>query len=196
MRRTEQIKFSCLLLAGAIGLFASPGYSSAEGEDPHARHQEAHVHGEAELSMIFNENIVQFELKSPAANLFGFEHAPRNDEQRVVVRAVEKSLRDAAELFVFEPQSSCKSVQVELELPFSKSSTDNEAHEDESEHSNISARYQFVCNSGETLKAIDLKNLFINYPRLEKLESQWVIENSQGAAILGPGKSTIDINTQ
>lgn len=194
MRRPEQIKFSFLVLAAAIGLFASPGYSNAEAEEHHAGHHDAHVHGEAELNMIFNDNIVQIEFKSPAANLLGFEHQPKNDEERAVVRAVEDSLRDSARLFVFQPITSCKPGLVDLDLPFSHSPTHSDEHGDESAHSDIFAKYQFICDQGERPRAVDLKNLLSKYPGLEKIDAQWVFENSQGAAVLSSGKAIIHIN--
>ena len=58
-----------------FGLLFSPlAWSQASSLD-------AHVHGEAELTIAFEGQRIEMQLVSPAANIFGFEHAPKNDEQ-------------------------------------------------------------------------------------------------------------------
>ena len=53
----------------------------------------AHVHGEARLQVALEGQTAELMLNSPADNLLGFEHAPRNDAQREALKNVETWLK-------------------------------------------------------------------------------------------------------
>lgn len=62
--------------------------------------QSAHVHGHAEMAIaVESDGRLQIELTSPAYDFYGFEHAPRNDEQRATIEAADTTLRQGATLF-------------------------------------------------------------------------------------------------
>jgi hypothetical protein len=76
-------------------LFAAHGL--ADTEEPAAlRHHEAHVHGEAVGNLTLDGPTLRLELEIPGVNLVGFEHPPRNQDQRAQLEAVLSSLRGAA----------------------------------------------------------------------------------------------------
>src|SRR5690606_20886978 len=52
----------------------------------------AHEHGVADLRVAAEGNTVVIEFDSPLDNLVGFEHAPRDDAQRMALRTAEKRL--------------------------------------------------------------------------------------------------------
>lgn len=62
-------------------------------EDNHGSH-EAHVHGEAEMTLILQNDELAINFESPAANLVGFEHHPETDLQRNALDAVLTDLRN------------------------------------------------------------------------------------------------------
>ncbi|MCF7994732.1 MAG: DUF2796 domain-containing protein, partial [Chromatiaceae bacterium] len=68
----------CALALGPLGLSSS----LAHNEDEHYRQQGAHVHGVGQLNVAVDGSALLVELISPAMDLVGFEHAPRNEAQR------------------------------------------------------------------------------------------------------------------
>lgn len=107
-----------------FGLLFSPlAWSQASSLD-------AHVHGEAELTIAFEGQRIEMQLVSPAANIFGFEHAPKNDEQNEQVHRAETILESADTLFQFSG-SDCKNTSQALEIPFSHEEASHEEHANE-----------------------------------------------------------------
>ena len=112
-----------------FGLLFSPlAWSQASSLD-------AHVHGEAELTIAFEGQRIEMQLVSPAANIFGFEHAPKNDEQNEQVHRAETILKSADTLFQFSG-SDCKNTSQALEIPFSHEEASHEEHDHDEEHAN------------------------------------------------------------
>ena len=70
------------------------------------------------------------QLVSPAANIFGFEHAPKNDEQNEQVHRAETILKSADTLFQFSG-GDCRSTSQSLEIPFSHEEASHEEHANE-----------------------------------------------------------------
>lgn len=54
---------------------------------------ETHVHGVATLNVLLEDHAVFMEFESPAMNLWGFEHAPVNDEQNALFISTQRTLR-------------------------------------------------------------------------------------------------------
>ena len=110
-----------------FGLLFSPlAWSQASSLD-------AHVHGEAELTIAFEGQRIEMQLVSPAANIFGFEHAPKNDEQNEQVHRAETILKSADTLFQFSG-GDCQSTSQTLEIPFSHEEASHEEHDHDEEH--------------------------------------------------------------
>ena len=110
-----------------FGLLFSPlAWSQASSLD-------AHVHGEAELTIAFEGQRIEMQLVSPAANIFGFEHAPKNDEQNEQVHRAKTILKSADTLFQFSG-SDCKNTSQVLEIPFSHEEASHEEHDHDEEH--------------------------------------------------------------
>jgi hypothetical protein len=88
------------LLAASMAIaFAVPALAQLPG---------AHVHGQASLEIAVDGETVQLNLYSPLDNLLGFEHAPRTEEERRAVRAMDAKLHQARSLFVFTPSAGCR----------------------------------------------------------------------------------------
>ena len=56
-----------------------PLFSAIQAGEHH--HHDAHVHGVAHLNVALEGNDLYIELTSPAANIVGFEHDPRTQNQ-------------------------------------------------------------------------------------------------------------------
>lgn len=62
-------------------LISSDGLAGMD-EPATVRHHDAHVHGEASGNLTQDGAVVRLELEIPGVNLVGFEHPPRNQDQR------------------------------------------------------------------------------------------------------------------
>ena len=86
--------FTALLLAGPV---------PAQVERQHA----AQVHGVATGKLALDGAVLRLELEIPGANLIGFEHAPRNDEQQASLDGALALLR-AADWLQADPRGNCE----------------------------------------------------------------------------------------
>ncbi|MCH8499932.1 MAG: DUF2796 domain-containing protein [Marinobacter sp.] len=75
---------SGLVMAGQVASHSNHGAHDNPG---------AHVHGEARLQVALEGQTAELILNSPADNLLGFEHAPRNDAQRDALKNAEAWLK-------------------------------------------------------------------------------------------------------
>ncbi len=93
------------------------------------RQHDSHEHGVAAMLVALEGNELQLVLESPAANFAGFEHAPRNDEQRQVLADVEKQLKMPEVVLALPSAAGC---QVEhASLSHSLDSEGQEEHHDD-----------------------------------------------------------------
>ena len=55
---------------------------------------DAHVHGEAEVNIVFEVQKLLVELENPSFNLVGFEHEPKTLEQKKLVEKTIELLKN------------------------------------------------------------------------------------------------------
>ena len=154
----------------------------------HAHETKAHVHGVAVMEVIAEANVLEITLHSPLDNLVGFEHAPRSEQQRKAVQAMEDRLRQAGTLFIPTPAAKCTAQPTELTLPFKSNSTaasQNKHDKANERHSELEAVMRFHCEAPAALKDIEVK-LFEAFPRMQRLDAQMVSKQGQSAARLTP----------
>jgi hypothetical protein len=182
------------------------------------RHHEAHEHGVAHMNVAFEGNELYIELISPAANIVGFEHQPRTQEQRAAVNAAIKKLEAGEKIFAFPSDVGERLVKSKTHTDINKDSghesdktkshehdeitrdAGNEAekngHEehqqgDEHErHSEFKAEYHFVCKNPEKLVYVDVM-LFSIFPGIEHIEVQLLTGTKQTAMELTAAKKKI-----
>ena len=93
MKRCLKILLSIIAIVCAVGSNLS-NIDAAE-----YRRHEAHEHGVAHMNVAFEGNELYIEFISPAANIVGFEHQPRTQEQKAAVKAAIKKLEAGEKLF-------------------------------------------------------------------------------------------------
>lgn len=176
----------------------------------------AHTHGEATLLMVYDQDRLQLELETPAANILGFEHAPKNKDQKERYKKALQVLNSPAELFTIKPE--CSLDGSEIEAPFAEArhadkphakvedhaaehkEHDNHDHDegheehhdnDHQEHEDFIVRYEWVCKSAKELKVT--LNLFAHFPGFEKITAQWIAYDKQNSVIANKANTLIEI---
>ncbi|WP_117235830.1 zinc uptake protein ZrgA [Vibrio maerlii] len=91
----------------AIAMLVAGSSSLAMAADEFRQH-DAHVHGEVELNLAQDGNEILVEITAPGADVVGFEHAPKTDEQHHAVEDALAALKDANSLLAFNAEANCK----------------------------------------------------------------------------------------
>lgn len=176
--------------------------------DHGSKGQEAHVHGLAELTLALEGNNLEISLDSPAANIVGFEHIARTDEQKQAVNKAKATLESAQQLFSFEG-SSCKLQSAKADVSAlmghdKHNHKDKEKHQHKEKHdhghkdkhdhkdthSEVSANYRFSCSQGAKLTTISI-DMIKAFPGIETLKVMWLTDSKQGAVDLTAGTNQV-----
>lgn len=87
----------------------------------------SHVHGMGSLNIAQEGGDLQMELHSAAANIVGFEHAPRWEEEHEAVRRAVETLEEGGALFGLPAAAGCALEHVAVATPLLKSGAGHEA---------------------------------------------------------------------
>jgi hypothetical protein len=180
------------------------------------RHHEAHEHGVAHLNVAHDGKNLYIEMTSPAANIVGFEHQPRTQEQKAAVKEAIKKLEAWEALFVLpagtEGGLAKSKVHTDIASDSDHTSEDTHTHEhnesgkkdgedkhrhqenhesnEHQRHSEFKAEYHFVCKNPEKLVYIDVMLLSV-FPSIEHIEVQLLTDTKQTALELTAKKRKI-----
>ncbi|MFQ2068092.1 DUF2796 domain-containing protein [Aeromonas veronii] len=179
-----------LLAAAAFGAYAN--------HDEHESHSHgAHEHGHGHLNLVVDGDQLMIELQAPAADLVGFEHAAKSDEEKAQYAKAVARLQQPDTLFRFDPAAGCKLTQQELQAAKEEHDHDHDhdhdkaasdKHEDhhdhdEAGHADMGAMYTYTCATPAKLTGLEA-TLFSVYPSLEKLSVQGILPTGQTAGEL------------
>ena len=93
--------------------------------------QSAHVHGLADLTLAIENGALEIQLRSPAANLVGFEHKADTKEEIKSAKAAAARLAQPLSLFIFNG-TKCEMLDTDVDV---SAILDNEhANDDKGEH--------------------------------------------------------------
>lgn len=186
-----------------IVICAAIGWMSAEAQAEEQHRHGAHVHGIAHLNVALEGKILYMEFVSPAANIVGFEHHPKNQAERDAVESARNTLKNAEAVFKLPPAAGARLVDAsvaseaehdahhdaehahdgekhhENEAGGDHEHHDADAHESET-HSDFRAVYRFSCQKPDKLAAIEVL-LFKLFPGIEEIEVQILTETKQTA---------------
>ena len=211
----SQLKKDVLRRKNAYALALLAGLSStasvyASGDDEHDDHRQhgTHNHGHATLNIVQEGKSIELILESPAANIVGFEHEPKNTEEKQLVESALDILKKGEQLFVFSPNALCTQTGVEIESELAEHSDHEDEHEDEHEesghdehekpghdehegHSDFVIHYQFSCDNPASLESLELQ-FFKQFPMTEEIDAQIVTGKRQFAAELSATRFSIN----
>ena len=99
----------------ALGCALLAGVALAASDDGHREH-DPHEHGRGMLDIVLEGEELVAELRIPAVNVVGFEHAPGDDAEREAVREAVARFANAAAVLVPTADADCELEDVEAEI--------------------------------------------------------------------------------
>lgn len=194
------------------GVAAHDHHGHGHGEEHHDHHDHAHgsgpgahVHGLAELNLILEDSRLIIDMLSPAMNKVGFEHQPRDREQREKIEQAIELLHDGESMFSFPAAARCRLIKAEADAAFDLEPPPEHRHEnpdqhgkaaghdhDHDDHADFSALWEFHCERPEHLSHIDFR-LFQAFPATHRLRIQAITPAGQKGAELRPAEPRFDL---
>lgn len=96
--------------------------------------QSVHVHGEGRLNIAIDGNRIFMELKSPGADIVGFEHEARSNGEKAAVNQALAQLGDPMLLMRFEADADCEVRRASAEVEGESDEHEDEEHAGHEEH--------------------------------------------------------------
>jgi hypothetical protein len=191
------------------------GFKVPQIQSGEQRHHKAHVHGVAHMNVALEDNELYIEFTSPAANIIGFEHHPKTEEQKIAVNEAIETLKAGEKLFVMPPRVGASLVKSDVDTGIkidtehesedthkhepsdyhAEKQKHNEEHHKEDEHeqhSEFKAVYRFACKNPDKLTHIDVM-LFRIFDGIEHIEVQILTRTKQTAIELNAKKNKITL---
>lgn len=164
---------------------------------PDARAADAHVHGIATLQVVVDTRTVRIDLRSPAHDILGFEHAPASARETARATAARRQLLQA--FYRVPVAAGCRLTSARVLMPGDAAAHaghgkaghdahdhaghdhdhDGHAHEDGGTHGDVTATHVLTCRAPERMAAIDV-HLFDAYPALTEVRVQFATAAGQG----------------
>ena len=194
---------------------------SKEKASSEIRSAEAHIHGDAELAVVVDADVVTIELETPLYNLLGFEHHPETAAQKTKVEMAEGQLQKGEALFVFNAEAKCnlmsESKAVHLFDEDHEEHDDHEEHhddheehddeehdddehhddeyhdEDESSHKDALLQYQYRCAAPSSLENVSV-NLFEFFEDMSDIDVTYLGPSTQKQVSLTRKNTQMDLS--
>lgn len=170
-----------------------------------------HVHGVVELGIVVEDDTVAVSLSAPLADVVGFEHEPRNDEQARLIQQAASTLSNPEAMFGLAESANCEFSDMTIDGPGyvmkhlaregDASTRHDDDHDDHNDHHNndhhdhgedhgesdheghseVTASYEWKCGGASGLDTLDLR-FTERFASVETIEIQ--ILTSAGAQVL------------
>lgn len=185
MSISTAFRFSLLALA------CTGAATTATGDEHGHHHQQAHVHGEATLQVAVEGRTAELILQSPAANLLGFEHKPKNGEQEAAVDETRQWL--SATPLVQTANNDCIVTAGNVHHGQGPEDEDEHGHgHGKDSHSDVEVTQRIEC--GSELTDPLTTPLMTRFPGIGQLSVDWLGAGSQGHTELHAGESEIHLD--
>ena len=183
-----------LIISSAILCMSTQSFAEGNGHESH----QAHIHGVAEMTMILQNNEFLINFESPSANIVGFEHQPETNEQKNAINAAILDLQDPTNWLQFDG-GGCNllssTADTNLRSDHAVEEHSDHADEEHSEHATethteFTAEYHYACDRSDNLESAII-SLQSNYPNIEHIVVQWIVNGKQGATELEDGNQRV-----
>lgn len=124
---------------------------------------------------------VQVDLRGPAATLVGFEHAPRDSEQRETLALAVHNLRTGDALIRFNAQAGCRLEEARV---------DGDPARGGKAPGELGAHYLFHCDWPAALGSAAI-GLFWGFPALARAHVRYEVAGAGGEAVPTPANPVV-----
>jgi hypothetical protein len=209
--------FPASVLAAALAVVPPVALS----EEAHAHREHGpHEHGVGSLTLVVEGNVAEIELESPAVNIVGFEHAPKDEAERTTLERAVATLKDGGRLFGFPTAAGCRLTESLVsssllgdEPEAEVDHEDHQAHDDaqatqtphedgdhdaeheHETHADLDADYRFECDDAARIDRVEVR-LFEAFPGTQRLRVQFATAKGQGGAELTAARPRIELDQQ
>jgi len=159
--------------------------------------QRAHVHGAAQLQVAIEDSSAELILRTPAANLVGFEHAPRGSGQEKVRKDALQWLEINA--LIQTPANDCAVSAASIHQIGGVGHDHGHDHDHgngdgpkESGHSDVEVTQRLSCDSA--LSGTLSVPLMERFPGFESLSVDWITATGQGQSELKAGETALTLS--
>ena len=162
------------------------------------RQLESHEHGKASMNVVLEGETLEIEIKTPAANIIGFEHAPETDQQRQTLGDAVARLKMPENFIVLPEDAACQLAVADVHSSLLGGDDDHDAdhhdedQHDEEHHSDFELSYQFHCQTPDVLHGFSL-DLFQSYPLMKQLEVQSISPAGQNYQALNADNRWVNL---
>jgi len=122
-KKTSLLASACLLVCAQTVL----------AEKHEMEQHGSHEHGAARLTVATTDTGLELALETPAANVFGFEHNAKTEEEHHVVHEAIETLEAGADLFSVNDAAGCSFDKAEVESNIAEKH-DKDKHGDHDDH--------------------------------------------------------------
>lgn len=201
-----------LIFIVAIPFILVPASFASSGEE--YREHAPHEHGHGAIDIVMEAEEVVIEIRIPAVNVVGFEHAPRDDEEHEAIRHALVPFEDASSAFVLSGEAGCEVENIRASIASMTHESErhqdeagngheqhghdthgHEEHEeqaDEEDHSELHATYHLHCHVPGQLRQVDMRVLK-HLHDIEEIDVRLVTPDAQRALTLHAGKTVIEL---
>lgn len=174
---------------------------SAQAEDSFRQHG-AHVHGSVEFNIAQDGQDLLVEIIAPGADVVGFEHAPKTDEQKKTFESALATLNNANSVLSFTQAAGCELQTAEISNTLGQDDHEGHDHHDDHAghdhdhdhdgHGEFNIAYQFQCKDVSKLSEIDTA-WFDLFPSTERVNVNLLTDKAQVAAELVKNNTVIKL---
>lgn len=167
---------------------------------PQLQAASVHQHGVAQMDLVLEPPMLAVSMRSPLANLLGFEHRPASAQEQSEWMELKQQLQQAENQLILPQTADCSLSQVALHQPFSDHSSErghsqnhdhDHAHE-ETAHTDLMVEYHYMCANPEQLTQLELP-LMQRFPAIERLEVQLITPSGQHMRTLTQGEQVLPL---
>ena len=180
----KSIKLLTILLVGLLTTLSSFQSLASKTFD-------SHEHGNANLEITIDSNIIAIRFESPAVNIVGFEYQPNNEEQRSLITEAKNKLSNFDASFKLQGESNCLMVLSSANWVSEHKKTKNKALE--TEHAEFIVKFELQCEQVNNLTAIDVSLLEL-FPAIHKIDTQVIYLDNQIKQKLTPSNTIINLS--
>ena len=152
----------------------------------------SHIHGTSNISIAFENNVLQIQLNAPLMDIVGFEGKPKSVKQKNDLELASAKLTNWKSIFQFY-EGLCDEQKVLIKKNHEKTHHDHEHEKHSTEdysHSEIEVFYEFYCTESKKLSSVKIQ-LFKKFTRMQKINAQWISDTGQGQKFLDHKQNTI-----